>query len=72
MTRPRKVWQATEGSAPIYTGRVWCIVLYIYWRSFPPALNKAGQQSQAAHLLEQLAENAITENRYTYLYTSSG
>ena len=35
------------------------------------ALNKAGRQAEALHLLEQLAENAITEtqslNKYIYL-----
>ena len=30
----------------------------------PVALDKAGRQTEALHLLEQLAENAITETRY--------
>ena len=30
----------------------------------PAALDKAGRQTEALHLLEQLAENAITETRY--------
>ena len=34
------------------------------------ALTRAGREEEALHLLEELAENAIHETRYVYIYIS--
>ena len=43
-----------------------CVYMYVHVHvhNVPAALDKAGRQTEALHLLEQLAENAITETRY--------
>ena len=38
--------------------------VHVHVQNVPAALDKAGRQTEALHLLEQLAENAITETRY--------
>ena len=44
--------------------RTYKVTMYMYVQNVPAALDKAGRQTEALHLLEQLAENAITETRY--------
>ena len=53
-----------------------CVLLTNRIVLFYSALTQAGRQSEAANLLVNLAENAVTENRYTIhvhviTYTSS-
>lgn len=43
------------------------IILILLCNSYYTALNYAGKQNEALHLLEQLAENAINESRYDLL-----
>ena len=56
--------EAQEGQSPPIIAVCTCIVS-VYT---PAALDKAGRQTEALHLLEQLAENAVTETRYVYVY----